>query len=89
MPGLFLTRWIGLGSPTATRFSTVWAMIDHSQACTATLLSLAKRRQERWLPDRIRRFRQEASSQVMIKITGTESTVAAKIMSRAKITPRS
>ena len=37
----------------------------------------------------VRRCHQEASSQVMIKITGTESTVATKIMSRAKITPRS
>jgi hypothetical protein len=32
---------------------------------------------------------QDASSQVMDKITGTESNVAAKIVSRAKITPRS
>jgi hypothetical protein len=32
---------------------------------------------------------QEASSQVMAKITGTESSVATKIVSRAKITPRS
>jgi hypothetical protein len=33
--------------------------------------------------------RQAASSQVMAKITGTESSVATKIVSRAKITPRS
>jgi hypothetical protein len=33
--------------------------------------------------------RYEASSHVMIKITGTESSVATKITSRAKITPRS
>ena len=33
--------------------------------------------------------RQEASSQVMAKITGTESSVATKMVSRAKITPRS
>ena len=33
--------------------------------------------------------RQEASSQVMAKITGTESRVATKMVSRAKITPRS
>jgi hypothetical protein len=32
---------------------------------------------------------QKASSQVMPKITGTESNVATKIVSRAKITPRS
>ena len=32
---------------------------------------------------------QEASSQVMAKITGTESSVATKMVSRAKITPRS
>jgi hypothetical protein len=32
---------------------------------------------------------QDASSQVMDKITGTESSVDAKIVSRAKITPRS
>ena len=32
---------------------------------------------------------QEARSQVMPKITGTESSVATKIVSRAKITPRS
>ena len=32
---------------------------------------------------------QDVSSQVMDKITGTESSVAAKIVSRAKITPRS
>jgi hypothetical protein len=32
---------------------------------------------------------QDASSQVMDKITGTDSSVAAKIVSRAKITPRS
>ena len=35
------------------------------------------------------RKHQDASSQVMDKITGTESNVAAKIVSRAKITPRS
>jgi hypothetical protein len=33
--------------------------------------------------------RQEASSQVMPRITGTESSVATKIVSRATITPRS
>src|SRR5215211_1204438 len=32
---------------------------------------------------------QKASRQVMPKITGTESNVATKIVSRAKITPRS
>ena len=36
-----------------------------------------------------RRASQKASSQVMPKITGTESSVATKIVSRAKITPRS
>ena len=36
-----------------------------------------------------RRASQKASSQVMTKITGTESNVATKIVSRAKITPRS
>ena len=89
MPGLFLTHldWARVTDRDAVL--DLWARVDHPEASTATLLSLAKGRQERWLPDRLRRFRQEARSQVMIKITGTESTVAAKIMSRAKITPRS
>ena len=39
--------------------------------------------------DHVHRGLDYDSSQVMTKITGTESSVATKIVSRAKITPRS